>query len=146
MKRGSGYNPKRRIARADHWSRGERDARAKAASYGGNPEHKLHPNDYGLHPPASPRPGKSLCDAEKAFPKADAEHLLAEGLRRGLVSDRMRGDWPQNVWSVNDGVPFEAQLENPSSGVYHGYPMPAEDIFREIVIREWNARGRTTPD
>ncbi len=146
MQRGSGYNPKRRVAPADRWSPDEREARARDVGYGGNPEHKLHPNDYGLQPPTSPRPGKSLCDAERQFPKADAERILAEGVRRGLVSVRMRGDWPQNVWSVDDGVPFEAQLENAGRGIYHGYPMPEEDIFREIVIREWNARGRTTPD
>ena len=49
--------------------------------------------------------------------------------------------WPQNVWAVSeDGQLFEAQLENPASGVYHGYPMPQDDDFRDIVLAEWQKR------
>jgi hypothetical protein len=39
------------------------------------------------------------------------------------------------------GEVFEAQLENPAQGTYHGYPMPEDDDFRRLVLKEWKARG-----
>jgi len=46
--------------------------------------------------------------------------------------------WPQNIWSVSDdGLPLEAQLENPEKGIYHGYPMPESDPLASEVIRRW---------
>lgn len=86
----------------------------KAVSYGGNPEHKKNPGDFGLTPPASPRRDKTLCDGVNIFQKAVALKLLKEG------------------------VPLEAQLENAGDGTYHGYPMPADDAFREKVMEKWN--------
>ncbi len=48
--------------------------------------------------------------------------------------------YPQNVWSVStNGIPLEAQLENAANGTYHGYPMPEDDAFRDIVISKWEA-------
>ena len=67
-----------------------------------------------------------------------ALQLLRDGLRKGLVSDRLIGQWPRNVWSVTDGgIAMEAQLENPESGTYHGYPMPDSDPLSESVIERW---------
>jgi hypothetical protein len=142
MKKRRGFNPKRRLADAEHWPHEKRREMSMKAGYGGNPEHKSKPNDYGLTPPSSPRPGKTLCDATKEFPKADAEQLLRDGFLRGMVSLQERGGWPQNVWSVQDGEPFEAQLENQDQGIYHGYPMPADDDFRITILREWQRRER----
>ncbi len=66
--------------------------------------------------------------------RAKALELLRRGLEKGLVSDRSVGDWPKNIWSVMpDGTPLEAQLENPDSGVYHGYPMPDSDPFASVI-------------
>jgi len=60
--------------------------------------------------------------------------LLRKGIRKGLVSRQKRDGWPQNVWSVtSEGEPLEAQLEG--SGVYHGYPMPENDPFRDDVLK-----------
>lgn len=134
------FNPKRKLltaaqasARAD-----ELEKLAQRAGYGGNPEHKKNPGDFGLMPPSDPRQGKSLCDVAKIFKRDDAEKLLREGLRKGLVSDRMSGEWPKNVWSVTaDGLALEAQLENPALGSYHGYPMPETDPLSLEVIRRW---------
>lgn len=120
------FNPKRKLltpaqvqARAD-----ELKSLADRANYGGNPEHKKNPGDFGLTPPSDPRQGKSLCDVAKIFNRDEAKKLLQTGLRHGLVSDRMTGEWPKNVWSVTDGgFAMEAQLENPELGTYHGYPM-----------------------
>ena len=94
---------------------------ADQARYGGNPEHKRTPGDFGLTPPSLPRQGKTLCDSVRIFARDAAASLLKEGLRRGLVSVQERGGWPQNVWAVTpDGVPLEAQREG--DGIYHGYP------------------------
>jgi hypothetical protein len=144
MKPRTSYNPKRRLASRGSWSPQKRQETAKAAGYGGNPEHKSKPNDYGLTPPffRSPRPGKTLCDASGEFPKAKAEALLRDGLTKGMVSIREINGWPQNVWAVCDGEPFESELENSVLGTYHGYPMPANDDFRDVVLKEWKDRDR----
>jgi len=136
------YNPKRQILPADQWSASKGQELTVEARYGGNPEHKTRPGDYGLTPPCSPRPGKTLCDAECDFPKSEALMLLQQGIERGLVSVQMRDRWPQNIWAVSaSGEVFEAQLENQSTGVYHGYPMPEDDDFRLNVVEKWHARG-----
>jgi len=111
-------------------------------AYGGNPEHKKNPGDFGLTPPSDPRCGKSLCDIANVFSRAVARSLLQEGLRRGLVSDRHVNGWPKNVWAVTEGgMPLEAQLENPIIGSYHGYPMPESDPLASEVARRWR-QGR----
>jgi hypothetical protein len=75
----------------------------------------------------------------KIFTRAEAIRLLGAGLRRGLFSVQERNGWPQNIWSVTDGgQPLEAQLEG--DGVYHGYPMPDADPFREEVLQRWNTQ------
>lgn len=134
------FNPKRKLltpAQAQARA-GELEKLADRARYGGNPEHKKYPGDFGLTPPSDPRQGKSLCDAAKIFKRDEAEGLLRAGLRNGLVSDRMAGEWPKNVWSVtDDGIAMEAQLENPELGTYHGYPMPETDPLSHEVRRRW---------
>ncbi|MGB8842129.1 MAG: hypothetical protein WCC64_13800 [Aliidongia sp.] len=141
MKRRTGYNPKRQVAAQGSLPDGILMDMANRVDYGGNPEHKRSAADYGLMPPASPRPGKTLCDARGPFLKAEALKLLKAGVRKGLMSPSTPGAWPQNIWALSEsGEPFEAQLENPTMGTYHGYPMPADDSFRAIVTEEWNGR------
>lgn len=140
MKRRTSFNPKRRLAPFDENDVELRKALANCAKYGGNPEHKLKPSDFGLTPPTSPRAGKTLCDKSRDFSRAQALQLLNDGFVRGMVSVQERGGWPQNVWAVIDNEAYEAQLEN-QEGVYHGYPMPADDDFRRLVLLEWNRRG-----
>lgn len=133
------FNPKRRLCPAELVN-----ARLQALepqlseiNYTGNPEHKRSPGDFGLIPPAAPRPGKSLCDSVKIFSRADALKLLRAGFERGTFSQRESSGWPQNVWAVTDNhEPLEAQLDGP--GTYHGYPMPEADPFRVKVLERWN--------
>lgn len=134
------YNPKRRLLPAGEVAArpGALAALSRQVQYGGNPEHKRNPGDFDLTPPAAPRPGKSLCDDAQVFRREVALQLLQQGLELGLVSDRFEGEWPCNVWMVNDGVAFEAEWER--AGVYHGYPMPDNDPFREEVLRRWRTR------
>ena len=79
-----GNNPKRRIAPHAEID-GTYLERLKArTSYTGSPHHKRVPVDYGFHPPASPRPNKSLCDANRCVQLDEDE--------KGLMRIVMRFD------------------------------------------------------
>lgn len=133
------FNPKRRIATETDLS--QLAKLENSVRYGGNPEHKKNPGDFGLTPPSGPRAGKSLCDAVEIFTKDEAIRLIKKGLSRGLISSQMNGEWPQNIWCVTEsGAPLEAQLENSASGTYHGYPMPSSDPLYNEVLRRWKAK------
>jgi len=68
--------------------------------------------------------------------------LLREGIRRGLVSEQIRDTWPQNIWAVApNGLPVEAQLENPANGTYHGYPLQDVDPFGKVIKQAWESRN-----
>ena len=135
------YNPKRTIADAAELIADDLLRLALSAEYKGSPQHKLHPGDYGLSPPVNPRPGKTLCDGKTSITLDEAELLLRSGFQKGMVSRQRRNNWPQNIWAVDDaGEPYEAQLENRELGHYHGYPMPADDDFRKVVLEEWSNR------
>lgn len=143
MKRRSGkFNTKRRMLKVEECDFNNLAELASQARYGGNPEHKRNPGDFGLTPPSRPRPGKSLCDSVKVFTRKEALELLRKGIEKGLVSDRFEGQWPKNVWSLTeDGIPLEAQLELAEQGAYHGYPLQSEDPFCEEVIKQWRIRS-----
>jgi hypothetical protein len=141
MRTRKSFNPKRRLRTGMPLDGAGEVLQELAAMvrYGGNPEHKRNPGDFGLDPPSSPRLGKTLCDAVNIHTRAAALELLRRGLTKGFVSVRERNGWPQNVWAVTEaGEPLEAQLEN--DGVYHGYPMPMDDPFRDEVLARWNQR------
>ncbi len=136
MLRRRSHNPKRSIREDCHDI--DLSTLAKNVSYGGNPEHKRNPGDFGLTPPAQPRADKTLCDSVNIFQKSEAEALLHEGIRRGLISQRMVNYFPQNIWAVTEhGQPLEGQLENSEKGVYHGYPLPKSDPFYLVVLAHW---------
>lgn len=133
------FNTKRKIQSFSEYS--VSDDLIKNVKYGGNPEHKKNPGDFGLTPPSSPRTAKSLCDTVEIFTRKVAISHIKDGLQKGMISEQMKGQWPQNIWAVtSDGIPLEAQLENPESGVYHGYPMLESDPFSHEVIKEWKTR------
>lgn len=132
------FNVKRKLGECKEVPPEDLEKMAERIKYGGNPEHKRNPGDFGLTPPSGARPAKSLCDEAKIFTKEEALRLLQEGCRRGLISQRKENGWPKNIWSVKDDMfPLEAQLESSVSGSYHGYPMPKEDPFREEVLKRW---------
>lgn len=60
MRRRRTYNPKRRIRPLplDPQALSELSAMVEQVQYGGNPEHKRHPGDFGLVPPISWRAGR----------------------------------------------------------------------------------------
>ncbi|MBM3764013.1 MAG: hypothetical protein FJW32_01360 [Acidobacteria bacterium] len=134
------FNPKRRLypPEAIETRQSIIDANLANLRYTGNPEHKRNPGDYGLTPPSSPRPGKTLCDSVSVRGRKEAMELLRTGFARGFFSEQIRGGWPQNVWAVTErGEPLESQHEG--NGAYHGYPMPEADPFREIVLSYWRS-------
>jgi hypothetical protein len=111
---------------------------AEKAVYCGNPTHKRNPGDFGLTPPSAPRPAKSLCDVTGIFTRQEAERLLREGLRRGLVSTEEDHGWPKAVWAVSEnGFALEARLDNRERGSYHGYPLPPSDPLAKAIIVRW---------
>lgn len=133
------FNPKRQICSPEEFRNRQENLSKwlQSARYGGNPDHKRNPGDFGLNPPSGPRPSKTLCDQVQIFRRSDAIVLLRAGLEKGMFSIQERNGWPQNVWAVTDkGQPLEAQLEG--IGVYHGYPMPEADPFREKVLKRWS--------
>ena len=116
------------------------EAWGATVTYGGNAEHKRNPGDFGLEPPDGPRLGKTLCDGVGILQRAAALRLLREGIRRGLVSEQRRGEFPQNIQAVaDDRTALEAALDNQTTGSYHGYPMWPDDYFAKKVIKKWNA-------
>lgn len=137
MQKRKTYNPKRRMRKESDPNYLNR--LAHSVHYGGNPEHKINPGDFGLTPPSLPQADKTKCDIVKVFLRKEAIGLLKEGVRKGLISEQVRNDYPQNIWVVTEeGWPLEAQLENVQKGVYHGYPMAETDPFREEVMAQWN--------
>jgi hypothetical protein len=103
----------------------------KGASY-----HKRNPGDFGLRPPAQPRPDKTLCDEAGIRRIAEAQRLLAEGIRRGLVGDDDQSGFPKYIWAAtSDDIALQAC--HTGQGEYHGYPLPDWDPFRDKVLRRW---------
>ena len=138
------FNPKRRLR---PWS-GEDDdihygaSLAKKVRYTGNPAHKRDPGDFNLTPPAASRKNATLCDDAGVFKHREAIRLLKDGAKNGLVDSRSDGEFPLLIWSVRqDGVVFEAELENCVRGDYHGYPMPLRDPFRTEVLQAFGMRN-----
>lgn len=127
-------NPKRRLYAGDRQALA---SVAQGARYTGSPLHKRNPGDFGLESRSQPRPDKTLCDGSGIFSQAEAQGLLEEGIRRGVVSEQWRNGWPQNVWAVIQGNVLEAALENQESGTYHGYPLQADDPMRARILDFW---------
>ena len=134
------FNPKRRLCSVEEWQarQGVLSEKFATVRYSGNSEHKRNPGDFGLNPPSGPRPSKTLCDQVKIQNRSEALQFLRAGLERGTFSAQERDGWPQNVWAVTEnGEALEAQHEG--QGVYHGYPIPDADPFREKVLERWKS-------
>ena len=106
MKQRTGFNPKRRLAPFDAKPAEIVNELASKAAYGGNPEHKSKPSDFGLTPPTNPRAGKTLCDKARDFSKSEAQELINCGFAKGMISLQERDGWPQNVRAVLDEEPY----------------------------------------
>ena len=139
-------NPKRRIAKFGYFTEQELDGFASTAHYQGSPHHKTRPIDYKFAPPVAPRPSKSVCDAKRVVPREEAWRLLQAGMRRGMVSSRVEGQWPKYVWAVDEhGEVYEAKLGHDGHR-YHGYRLGEDDsAMRDRVKDEWSKRQKGLP-
>lgn len=130
------FNMKRKLYNGLAEDRAESIARS--VLYKGSPLHKRSPGDFGLTPPSSPRPGKTLCDGVRIFAVKDATRLLRQGARNGLVSNDADQGFPRYIWMViNDEDVLEARCDDPANGTYHGYPLERNDPMAELIIRQW---------
>jgi len=132
----------KRSIRATLLTAEERDFLRKNAGYEGIAYHKRSPGDFGLTPPAAPRPDKTLCDEANVTRRAIADTLLARAINGGLVSDATGAPgFPKQLWVVaEDGQVFEAMYGGSSTGLYHGYPIRRNDPFFDEVIHAWGRR------
>ena len=112
----------------------------ESAQYEGSPYHKRNPGDFGLTPPARPRPDKTLCDEAAVNSKAAAEALFRAGIARGLVSEaRTPSGFPKEFWVIDDeGNVFEAMYGGSQDGCYHGYPVRRNDPLFAEVVKRWS--------
>ena len=142
MKKYMGNNPKRRIAKANHFTEGQLNDFAGTGRYRGSPHHKSQPADYGFHPPASPRPSKSLCDDKRVIRLEEAIRLFKDGIARGMVSMEQQNDLPKYIWAQDEqGNVYEAKLGGDGRS-YDGYRLRRDDrAMREWVINEWTCRN-----
>lgn len=108
---------------------------ASRVRYRGSPYHKRNPGDFGLSPPAAPRPGKTLCDEVGIFKRTVAEELVRDGLVRGMWSERRNGDFPALVWVCEKGFVLEAVID--VNGEAHGYPLADFDPLAKEVRARW---------
>jgi hypothetical protein len=137
------FNPKRKLRAWEGQPADKAYGTALAAKlrYTGSPAHKRNPGDFNLSPPSAPRQNATLCDDAGIFKRVEAKNLLKAGAKKGLVDARSEGDYPLLIWAVReDGVVFEAELENSGRGEYHGYPMPLSDPLRSVILKASQAR------
>ena len=134
---------KRRPARLGFYTQAELGAFANVASYDGRAYHKSKPADYGLDPPVSPRPTKSLCDDKRVVNLAEAKQLLGRAFALGMVSAASTADaLPKYAWAVDDDDEvYEAKLGGDGRH-YHGYRLSRDDRTRKWLLDEWKKRNR----
>ena len=134
----------RRRIREGLLSEEERVGLQQRAAYEGSPFHKRSPGDFGLTPPAAPRPDKTLCDEAGVTTRSAADALFTRAIGAGLVSEATAGDgFPKQLWVVEDGRQpraFEAIYGGSRAGRYHGYPIRRSDPFFEVLLSEWRKR------
>lgn len=128
----------RRPAEHGFYTRAELDRFEDTAGYDGRSYHKSKPADYGLQPPASPRPTKSLCDDRRTIYLAEARGLLKRAINLGMVSTvSNKNGLPKYAWAVDeDGEVYEAKLGEDGRH-YHGYRLSRDDKTRKWMLKEW---------
>jgi len=128
----------RRI-RATRLTEAERQAMRTGAAYEGSAHHKRNRGDFGLTPPAAPRPDKTLCDEAGILERDVARRLFERAIDRGLVSEpTATNGMPKQLWVVDEqGRVFEAMYGGSVAGRYHGYPIRRADPLFGKITRAW---------
>jgi hypothetical protein len=129
----------KRTMRATPLTDQERKFLREHAGYEGISYHKRSPGDFGLTPPAAPRPDKTLCDEANVSQRAVAAALLARAIEGGLASDTEGAPgFPKHLWVVDEtGQVFEAMYGGSRVGLYHGFPIRRVDPWFDEVVRAW---------
>lgn len=136
----SGSNPKRRIVDSVLVTEEQVSRLLDQARYVGSGHHKRNPADYGFDR-TNPRPTKSLCDANRVIALYEAQSLLKAGILKRMISEPVENGLPKYIWSVSaSGEAFEAKTHPNTPGMYHGYPLEADDDMQRLVLRVWNER------
>jgi len=94
--------------------------RAASARYVASAEHKGPGHRFGIQ-------GRLRTDATEC-PKDLVQDQVETWLRKALREGTAGGGWssahyPKYVWTIVDGVVYEARLSNETQGWYHGYPI-----------------------
>lgn len=121
----------------------EREFLRNHAGYEGISYHKRTPGDFGLSPPAAPRPDKTLCDEANVTRLARANALLTRAIEGGLASDAEGAPgFPKQMWVVDEsGQVFEAMYGGSRAGLYHGYPIRRTDPWFDEIIKAWERQN-----
>lgn len=129
----------RRLIRKIPLSEEERSFLRQSATYEGSPHHKRSPGDFGLTPPAAPRPDKTLCDEAGVMKRAIASDLLQRAIERGLASEAVGAPrFPKQLWAIDaEGQVFEAMYGGSKLGAYHGYPIRQSDPLFDEITEVW---------
>lgn len=90
---------------------------AEEVEYHGGGEHKSYPSPAG--PPAL-RSDATPCDP--GIDWVDIRNALAEGVRRGCISEATERGFPEYVWAWLDGELYEARHLNGFAGKYRLEP------------------------
>ncbi|NUQ76074.1 MAG: hypothetical protein HUU21_21245 [Polyangiaceae bacterium] len=133
----------KRSIRATPLTDQEREFLRSHAGYEGIAYHKRTPGDFGLTPPAAPRPDKNLCDEANVTRREIAAALLARAIDGGLVSDGEGAPgFPKQMWVVDgSGQVFEAMYGGSRAGLYHGYPIRRADPLFDEIVRAWERQN-----
>ena len=106
---------------------------AEHVEYHGSSEHKSYPSRAG--PPAL-RTDATPCDPDIDW--VDISNALAEGVRRGCISEATEQGFPKYVWAWLCGDLYEARHLNGFAGNYKGYRLEPPEYPRDSDHRlDW---------
>ena len=97
------------------------DVLATRVRYTGSAEHKDYPSFAG-----SPALRSDATRCEKSIGQEEAEEMLKEAVRRGLVSEDSEGGYPRYIWGRLRGEVYIARLINQGQGWYKGWRLDDE--------------------
>ena len=109
--------------------------RVPRQQYHGSSEHKSYPSRAG--PPAL-RTDATPCDPDIDW--AAISNALAQGVRRGCISEATEQGFPKYVWAWLGGDLYEARHLNGFAGKYKGYRLEPPEYPRDSDRRlDWPA-------
>lgn len=128
-----GRNPRRRRIRCELPD--DRLAQlSELVEYQGSGEHKSYPSPAG-----SPALRTDATPCDPAIDWDDIGNALAEGVRRGCISEAAEQGFPRYVWGWLGGDLYEARHLNGFAGKYKGYRLEPPEYPRDPDNRlDWH--------